>query len=47
MPVRSQNVVPRSDGTVLHVDAENYADTFINLLNAGVRWLGQSHDGAA
>ena len=41
MSAHSQNGVPRSDGTVLHVDAENYADPFVNLLNAGVRWLGE------
>ena len=32
---------PRSDGAVLHVDAENYVDTLTGLNNAGVRWLGE------
>ena len=28
---------PRSDGCVLHVDAENYLDTLVGINNAGVR----------
>ena len=32
---------PRSDGAVLHVDAEHYVDTLTGLNNAGVRWLGE------
>ncbi len=32
---------PRSDGAVLHVDAERYVDTLTGLNNAGVRWLGE------
>lgn len=31
---------PRSDGSILHVDFENYIDTGIGFLNAGVRWVG-------
>ena len=31
---------PRSDGTALHVDFENYVDRVIGPLNAGVRFLG-------
>ncbi|MBI2432147.1 MAG: hypothetical protein HYV26_04685 [Candidatus Hydrogenedentes bacterium] len=31
---------PRSDGSVLNADLENYTDGVVQALNAGVRWLG-------
>ncbi|MCC6488586.1 MAG: hypothetical protein IT364_13905 [Candidatus Hydrogenedentes bacterium] len=36
----SGDPAPRSDGSVLHVDFEQYADGWVGPLNAGVRQLG-------
>ncbi|MCC7352082.1 MAG: hypothetical protein IT446_16095 [Phycisphaerales bacterium] len=37
----AQRPAPRSDGTTLHVDFEDVGGgVFMNILNAGVRWLG-------
>ena len=42
-PSKPSVPAPRSDGCVLHVDAENYQDDLVGLLNAGVRWLGEPY----
>lgn len=39
------SVPPRSDGRVLNADLENYVDGVVQVLNAGVRWLGYPFSG--